>query len=84
MGYRSDVALVLSPQGIKELNATLDDSKISDNTRSSLCHLLENADDKQEDTSTGSKIWYWEWIKWYPEFSEISILEELMSDLADE
>ena len=84
MGYRSDVALVLSRKGTEKLNATLNDSKISDNTRSSLSRLLDNADDKHEDISTGAKIWYWEWIKWYPEYSDISILEELMSELADE
>lgn len=81
MGYRSDVALVLSPKGIEALNAVLQDANLSEDSRTSLGCLLQKADDKKEDASTGAKFWYWEWIKWYLEYPDIHLLEDVLSKL---
>ena len=84
MGYRSAVALVLSPKGVEVLNSKLHDATSQKSSHSTLGRLLKNADEQGEDSRTGDKFWYWEWIKWYPEYPEIEILEGIMSELADE
>ncbi len=79
MGYHSDVALTLSSKGVEALKIKINNSQNC--SKSALCTLLENADKKGVDSSTGDKCWHWSWIKWYHDYQEIYMLEEFMSSL---
>ncbi len=79
MGYHSDVALTLSSKGVEALESKI--SNIQKNAKSTLCTLLENADEKGIDDSTGDKYWHWNCIKWYHDFPEINMLEEFISSI---
>ncbi len=79
MGYHSEVALTISSKCVEALENKINNCQ--NTAKSALCTLLENADEKGIDDSTGDKFWYWNWIKWYHDYPEICMLEEFMSSL---
>ncbi len=79
VGYHSDVALTLSSKCVEALEIKIKNSRNS--YKSALCSLLEKADEKGIDKSTGDKCWHWNWIKWYHDYPEICMLEEFISSL---
>ena len=58
MGYRSDVALVLTKTGVEQFKATLKSQEISKTTRQEVYRLLKWAD-KHLTKADGSECWYW-------------------------
>ena len=83
MGYRSDVALVLTFDGVQFFHSRLKD----DDIYISVQNFLNRADEHYVDTATGAEVWYWEWIKWYAgdicAYTEPTVIEEILG-LLDE
>lgn len=81
MSYRSDSALALTKVGVDALSKKLmsHDPRIPE-----VRNLLDDASFHYVDDASGSEVWMWEWLTWYPECKEISVLEELMSELDEE
>ncbi len=82
MGYYSEVGLVLTANGSDKLTLALASTK-DDTTRRELEDLLRYADQRIA-APLGEHAWYWNGIKWYSEFREITWLESLLQTLADE
>ena len=78
MGYRSEVALVLSQEGVTALKQKLssNDSRIP-----AAQGLLGHASIHYVDAASKAELWQWDWLKWYPEYQDVSVLENLMDDL---
>lgn len=82
MGYYSEVGLVLTKKGFEQMEAAL--TAVEDKAlRNEIEDLLSSAD-CQHTASNGDHLWTWEWMKWYPEFREISWLETCLKAMADE
>jgi hypothetical protein len=82
MGYRSDVGLCLNKQAEQSLqDALLKLDEHNEDTRS-IRKLFEFAEKRQDDES-GAAVYFWEWFKWYPEFSEVAFVESFLSDLEE-
>lgn len=80
MGYRSEVAFCLHKNGRNVLNDMLE--KTNSTTQELVKKFLNLSDTHITDTQTGSEIWFWEFVKWYPEeYAEIGFMERLMSTL---
>lgn len=79
MGYRSDVALCLTRNGIETLVSELD--KFSDETRQSVNELLEYPKNHFTDPDTGSKMWFWDYLKWYQDYPDVAFIEDILSML---
>lgn len=79
MGYRSDVALCLSQNGISALTEKLD--KSSPAIRDEAKELLDHPKNHFTDSATGSQFWYWEGLKWYEDFPDVGFIEHLMGKL---
>jgi hypothetical protein len=74
MGYRSEVAIAMRKEDYELL-------KEFDKENKNLIELLEMADKKEYNGAISLK---WEWLKWYPEFSEVQAIEEFLCKLSDE
>ena len=85
MGYRSDVGLALSKNGVESLHTRLDSQEVSDELRSKVNDLLGYAEKHYADKETGAEIWYWEWIKWYGGdcvyYEDIEFIEDTLKTL---
>ena len=82
MGYYSEVGLVLTKKGFEQMEAEL--TAVEDKAlRNEIEDLLSSAD-CQHTASNGDHLWTWEWMKWYPEFREISWLETCLKAMANE
>lgn len=81
MGYRSDVALVLNSNGVKFLQASLDEIDVTPSLRKEVEKLFEVADVSYVDSDTNSILWYWSYLKWYDEYRDVEFIENLLLDL---
>lgn len=81
MGYRSDVALALSPNGVTAVHATLQDTRLSEDVRTAFACLLGSAYEHRKDEHTGAACLCWVWIKWYPEYTGVALMESLLTSL---
>ena len=79
MGYRSAVGLTLTKAGVEELNKIL--QTVNEERRNAASNLLQCADIHYSDNRSGAELWYWEWLKWYPEYLDVSVFEELMDEV---
>lgn len=88
MGYYSDVALVLTREGVEKLNNRLADPSLPEKTRDETKCLLDHPDRHLTDEESGAQIWYWQSIKWYdcsPEYyPEIDFITQFLMELDDE
>lgn len=88
MGYRSDVGLALTKNGVDTLHTKLDSQEVSDELRSKVNNLLGHSDEHYTDKDTGAEIWYWEWIKWYGGdcvyYEDIKFIEDTLKSLDDD
>ena len=82
MGYRSDVGLTLTRTGVEALNRKL--QTVNEERRDAASHLLQCAGIHYTDSHSGAELWYWEWLKWYPEYLDVSVFEELMDEVDHE
>ena len=72
MGYRSDVGLVLSPEGYKKFQEL-------ENNKEIIEEFFDSADEHKE--KNGAHYYQWESIKWYFTYEEIGALETFLDDL---
>lgn len=88
MGYYSDVALTLTKKGLKELQESLDAANITQKTKDEVKELFKYSQKHSLDSSSGSKMWYWDSIKWYdyePEyFPEVDFISSFLNSLDSE
>lgn len=82
MAYRSDVGLALTKTGVEELNKKLE--TLNGDRRNAASHLLQGAGIHYTDSQSGTELWYWEWLKWYSEYLDVSVFEELMDEVGYE
>ncbi len=83
MGYRSDVALALTKNGVEALQKAIAESENTE-SREAVTDFLEHSDKHLKDTSDGSELWFWNSVKWYEFYPEVSFLESFMVGKVDE
>ena len=76
MGYRSEVGLALTKAGVASLTRKL--QTVSEERRTAAAAMLGYAEIHYIDGQSGAEAWGWSWLKWYPEFLDVSVIEELM------
>jgi len=82
MGYRSEVAIGLTDDAARLLEAImLVDDEVADLVRSGNQTMPLASDPTREDR--GGKL-YWDWIKWYDMFDDVSKMENFLAILPDE
>ena len=81
MGYRSDVGLALSKKAVTELKKRLDALDNNSNEQTTIRELMEYAQSHYPDKNSEDEVYYWEWLKWYSDFPDVSFIERLMADL---
>ncbi len=59
MGYRSEVGLVLSKNGVSILHERLKNANLSEEVKNDVCELLQYAHEHYKDKTTGSEVWRW-------------------------
>jgi hypothetical protein len=84
MGYRSEVALCLSPAGEALLQKNL--AKMQESLPKQEFLYIANffnvpVDILKED---GSVLHYWNWCKWYDEYAEVQLAHRVISELENE
>jgi hypothetical protein len=88
MGYRSDVGLALTRQGVATLHEKLAAREVSEDLRASVKKLLAHAHRHYTDAASGAEVWYWEWIKWYDcypcGYQDICFIMDTLKELDDE
>ena len=81
MGYRSDVALVLSNEGNKELSNYY--RSLLEEDRTELESLL-NGSDEYLHNDKGEHLFIWESCKWYAGFPDVELIEKFLDTISDE
>ena len=81
MGYRSDVLLVLDKNATVNFNEQL---KNAPEDIKADVQVLLNAITDECTASTGEKLYYWEWIKWYIEYKSVEFIENFLAKLDEE
>ena len=72
MGYRSDVGFACTPMVKQVIEQVCEwDSEFKE--------LIDYASD--ESCGTGDGRWLWGCVKWYPDFPDVQIMENLMATL---
>ena len=84
MGYRSDVGLALDRSAVMSLHQKLNALDKNSEAFSVIRDFISDASKHYEDSDTGAEVYFWEYVKWYDDFSEVDFIEKLMLDLADE
>ena len=75
MGYRSEVALVLSKEAAALLKKRLENAAEDER------YLFDHADMHRIDADKGDELWQWNCLKWYPEFCEVAFVNHFLNDL---
>ena len=79
MGYRSEVALALTDDAVRLLEAIAEENQevkqLIDDAGANT--ISENEEDK-------GGILHWDYIKWYDSYQEIFIIEKLLQTIPDE
>jgi hypothetical protein len=83
MGYRSDIGLCLSAEGKKKLEQALPELERKNKEVAETVNKLLNSGNMREHKESGAVAYYWEWLKWYPEYEDVSFFESLMESLED-
>lgn len=82
MGYRSEVALCLDKNGKSALKEKLEEA--NKETQKIARELLAQSDKHLADSENSSELWFWDWIKWYPDYPEIRFMENLLDQMDTE
>jgi hypothetical protein len=81
MGYTSDVGLCLTSTGKEELDKVLQAAEQAGNhALEDIRGLLQCAKFQLHDES-GAVAFYWEWIKWYPDYDDVGFIEAFLHSL---
>ena len=82
MGYRSNVCLILTAEGEKQLRAKIAELPDNDDTSIKMKELLDNYPDTAwVDKETGSTIYHWEALKWYNEYTEVKFMDQFFNEI---
>lgn len=88
MGYRSEVGLALTKNGVEILQRRLAAPEIGAEARQRIEEFFQYADKHARDKENGHEAWYWDYLKWYTEdpenYPEVDFIEQLMAELEDE
>ncbi len=84
MGYRSDIGLALSQIAVQALHQKLNALDKNSEAFTAINGFLVYATRHFEDADTGAKVYLWEYVKWYEEFSEVNFIETFLAELAPE
>lgn len=88
MGYRSEVGLALTKNGVEILQRRLAAPEIGAEARQRIEEFFHYADKHARDRENGHEAWYWDYLKWYTDdpvdFPEVDFIEQLMAELEDE
>lgn len=79
MGYRSEVALCLNENGKNALKVML--KKANKKTQKIVRKFLAQSDKHLVDSESSCELWFWDWIKWYPDYPEIKFMENLLMEM---
>lgn len=79
MGYLSDVLLVLDNAASKQLEEQLEN--LPKNTKERVQKLLNSTDNRYIAQNSNARLYYWKWIKWYIEFTEVCFIEDFIDNL---
>lgn len=86
MGYRSDVGIALTCEGVKTMEAMLNNE--SPDIRDSVEKFLQYAESHSRDSSTGAQLWVWTSVKWYDFdsqcYPDVDFFRRLMLALEDQ
>jgi hypothetical protein len=82
MGYRSDVGLCLDATAEKSLAEALRTLEGQNEHAGIIRELFTNAEQKR-DTDSGAVAYYWEWLKWYPEYPDVAFVESFLKSLKE-
>lgn len=86
MGYRSEVAIALTGNGVEALKSKL--AETDKHMKSEVELLLKDADRHYSDSETGSEVWQWEGIKWYGDdpnyYPEIWFIQQFLDALDED
>lgn len=83
MGYRSDVALLLDKESVMKLQAAITDPALDEETRKEVNNLLDNPEKHLQDADTGAELWYWDSLKWYADYPDVSFIENFLYTACD-
>ena len=84
MGYRSDVGITISKNGVAALKTALADKHLDAELREKINELLSYREMHLIDPS-GTELWVWSDIKWYDfDFTEIAWLMKLLETLDED
>lgn len=88
MGYRSEVGLALTKNGVEILQRRLASPEIGQEARQRIEEFFHYAEKHARDKENGHEAWYWDYPKWYTDapvdFPEVDFIEQLMAELEDE
>jgi hypothetical protein len=83
MGYRSDVGLCLTNAGKGVLDAKLRTLEATHEKTQHIRNILNTSCNKLEDQESGAVAWFWETVKWYADYDDVSFIESFLKDLDD-
>ena len=88
MGYRSEVGLCLAGPAQAKLEAGLlslanGEGTVKASEAKTIQELFKDADHRK-DESDGATIYYWSSLKWYPEYPDVSFIENFLAALKDD
>lgn len=74
MGYRSDVALCIKKEDFEVLK---------EKTKATEYDILDSASTIRFDDEDGVVAIFWGYIKWYPEYEDVAVVENFIDELYD-
>ena len=84
MGYRSDVRIIVSGSGYKELCEYVKRESLKYANNDYDYNLLNHADNIWEKDKGDQVMIGWDYIKWYdPEYKDVKIIEDGLNDLTE-
>ena len=84
MGYLSDVGLCLTENGKKTLDDKLAELEAGTDRTQNIHEFLNSSRNELEDTESGAVAWFWEYIKWYPDYDNVVFIENLLQNMDEE
>ncbi len=84
MGYYSEIGLCLYKPAYDKMLVELELQ--SESTKAEVQDLLNSAEKRvaNEGTDDESRLYYWNWIKWYSHFEEVKFIEDLLASIGDD
>lgn len=83
MGYRSEVGLCLTSNAKQKLADALESLQETNNENYKIVNSLFDGAVKREDKESGAVAYYWDAVKWYPDYEDVGFIEAFIRDLAD-